>query len=64
MTKREVVVHLDAAHRGLGTMSCGPDTLDKYRLLARSYDFSYRTLPEPRPRGEAVEIPEIATCLG
>ena len=24
------VVHIDAAHRGLGTASCGPDTLDKY----------------------------------
>ncbi|MEO5919072.1 MAG: glycoside hydrolase family 2 TIM barrel-domain containing protein [Candidatus Limnocylindrales bacterium] len=23
----EVIVHLDAAHRGLGTSSCGPDTL-------------------------------------
>jgi beta-galactosidase len=24
------VVHIDAAHRGLGTASCGPDTLPKY----------------------------------
>jgi len=24
------VVHVDAAHRGVGTASCGPDTLDKY----------------------------------
>ena len=28
----EVVVHVDAAHRGLGTASCGPDTLAEYRL--------------------------------
>ena len=26
----ETVVHLDAAHRGLGTASCGPDTLPEY----------------------------------
>ena len=26
----EVIVHLDAAHRGLGTASCGPDTLERY----------------------------------
>ena len=26
----EAVVHLDAAHRGLGTASCGPDTLSRY----------------------------------
>ena len=24
------VIHIDAAHRGVGTASCGPDTLDKY----------------------------------
>ncbi len=24
------IVHIDAAHRGVGTASCGPDTLDKY----------------------------------
>ena len=24
------VVHIDAAHRGVGTASCGPDTLEKY----------------------------------
>ncbi len=28
----ETIVHLDAAHRGLGTASCGPDTLPEYRL--------------------------------
>ncbi|HET9169995.1 MAG TPA: glycoside hydrolase family 2 TIM barrel-domain containing protein [Actinospica sp.] len=26
------VVHVDAAHRGLGTASCGPDTLPRYRI--------------------------------
>ena len=28
----ETVLHLDAAHRGLGTGSCGPDTLPRYRV--------------------------------
>ena len=28
----ETIVHLDAAHRGLGTASCGPDTLPEYLL--------------------------------
>ena len=36
-----LVVCLDAAHRGLGTASCGPDVLDKYRLCAGTYRFSY-----------------------
>ncbi|MGE5221115.1 MAG: glycoside hydrolase family 2 TIM barrel-domain containing protein [Omnitrophica WOR_2 bacterium] len=38
----EVMLNLDAAHRGLGTASCGPDTLDQYRLLETEYRFIYR----------------------
>jgi beta-galactosidase len=37
----EVVVHVDAAHRGLGTASCGPDTLPPYVLGAGEYRWSY-----------------------
>ena len=29
-SRSEAIVHLDAAHRGLGTASCGPDTLPRY----------------------------------
>jgi beta-galactosidase len=38
----ELIVHLDVAHRGLGTASCGPDVLPQYRLTAGDYSFSYR----------------------
>ena len=38
----ELVVHLDIAHRGLGTASCGPDVLPRYRLAAGRYRFAYR----------------------
>jgi beta-galactosidase len=38
----EVVVHVDAAHRGLGTASCGPDVLAQYRLTPGRYELSYR----------------------
>jgi beta-galactosidase len=37
-----LIVHLDAAHRGLGTASCGPDVLDRYRLTAGTYELRYR----------------------
>ena len=37
----EVILNLDAAHRGLGTNSCGPDTLDQYKLLEKEYRFGY-----------------------
>ncbi len=30
-------LHLDIAHRGVGTRSCGPDTLPRYRLLDRAW---------------------------
>ncbi|WP_326812858.1 glycoside hydrolase family 2 TIM barrel-domain containing protein [Streptomyces scopuliridis] len=39
------VVHLDAAHRGLGTASCGPDTLPRYRLGAGTYRWSWTLRP-------------------
>ena len=35
------VVHVDAAHRGLGTASCGPDTLPQYLFGPGSYRWSY-----------------------
>ncbi len=37
-----LVMCIDVAHRGLGTASCGPDVLDRYRLDAGRYEFAYR----------------------
>ncbi|EIP98316.1 beta-galactosidase/beta-glucuronidase [Opitutaceae bacterium TAV1] len=37
----ETILYLDAAHRGLGTASCGPDTLERYRLTAKRYSLRY-----------------------
>ena len=46
--RRTLVVHADLAHRGLGTASCGPDTLERYRLEPGTYRFSYRlTMTSP-----------------
>jgi beta-galactosidase len=39
--RAETVLYLDCAHRGLGTASCGPDTLKQYRLLKRRYEWRY-----------------------
>jgi beta-galactosidase len=36
-----LTVHLDIAHRGVGTASCGPDTLEKYRIGTGTYTFAY-----------------------
>jgi len=35
------VVHLDAAHRGLGTASCGPDTFPEYRIAPGVHRWSW-----------------------
>ncbi|MBB4789100.1 hypothetical protein BJY27_010147 [Streptomyces rapamycinicus] len=35
------VVHIDAAHRGVGTASCGPDTLARYRVGPGTYRWSW-----------------------
>jgi hypothetical protein len=40
--RQEVIVNLDYAQRGLGTASCGPDTLDQYLLPPGDYWFGYR----------------------
>jgi beta-galactosidase len=37
----EVYLNLDAAQRGLGTASCGPDPLPAYCLLESVYEFGY-----------------------
>ncbi len=44
-TVPEAVIHLDAAHRGLGTASCGPDTLDRYKLRPGTYRWSWTLEP-------------------
>lgn len=34
-------LYLDAAHRGIGTGSCGPDTLEGYRITERKFAFAW-----------------------
>ncbi len=39
--RSETWVNIDRCMRGLGTASCGPDTMDQYRLLNSKYEFTY-----------------------
>jgi beta-galactosidase len=41
VARPEVIVHVDVAHRGLGTLSCGPDTLPRYRVGPGRYRFTW-----------------------
>lgn len=43
--RAETVVHLDTAHRGLGTASCGPDTLPEYIVRPGTYEWSWAIGP-------------------
>jgi beta-galactosidase len=45
----ETIVHLDHWNRGVGTGSCGPDTLPRYRIGAGRHRFGWRLRPfDPR----------------
>jgi beta-galactosidase len=39
--RQEVRVNLDVAQRGLGTASCGPDTLERYRIGSGEHRLSF-----------------------
>jgi beta-galactosidase len=41
----EVELHLDAAHRGLGTASCGPDVLPRYRVAGGKHRLAWSLEP-------------------
>ncbi len=43
--REEVILHLDYHQSGLGTNSCGPATLEKYKLYPGNYVFNYRIRP-------------------
>ena len=55
----EVFVNLDIRQRGLGTASCGPDTLDRYRIPPGAYMFTF----EIRPFGADEDPGEIGREL-
>lgn len=44
-TCAQTIVNLDAATRGLGNNSCGPDVLDKYELKAENTSFRFFIMP-------------------
>ncbi len=42
---KETVLNLDFKHLSCGSASCGPISLDKYRLLDKTFDFTFRLFP-------------------
>ena len=41
----EIILHLDAAMRGLGNASCGPGPLPQYELREKSYSYGFVIQP-------------------
>jgi beta-galactosidase len=37
----EIILSIDTIMRGLGTASCGPDTLEQYQIRGNEYQFIY-----------------------
>jgi beta-galactosidase len=52
----ETIVHVDVAHRGLGTLSCGPDTLPPYRVGPGEHRWRWRLRPYD---GARERVPEL-----
>lgn len=46
---QETVIHLDVVHRGLGTASCGPDTLPAYLVGPGTYRWTWTLEPTGSP---------------
>lgn len=57
MPRPKTLLYLDAAHRGLGTASCGPDTLQNYRISAglHRFTFSLRLSQDRKRTADATE---------
>jgi beta-galactosidase len=52
--RAETFVHVDVAHRGVGTLSCGPDALPQYRIRPGRHSWRWR-LRAYDPRHERVD---------
>jgi beta-galactosidase len=52
----EAIVLIDAAHRGLGTASCGPDTLEQYLVRPGRYTLRYALVPLSGEKVRRVQV--------
>ncbi|MFT6764521.1 MAG: beta-galactosidase [Candidatus Aldehydirespiratoraceae bacterium] len=41
-SRKQLIVKIDVAHRGIGTASCGPDVLPQYEIPTGKHEFAYR----------------------
>jgi beta-galactosidase len=46
--RAETIIHLDVAHRGLGTAACGPDTADRWKIRPGTHRWRWSLRAEHR----------------
>lgn len=46
--RKETILCIDAAHRGLGTASCGPDTFEQYKIKKQQFSLDLTWTLSPR----------------
>lgn len=52
----ETVLNIDYGQAGVGNNSCGPATLDEYRLEAKEVTYSFTMVPYDKQRGKEMSI--------
>lgn len=52
----ETIIHIDYGQSGVGNNSCGPETLDKYRLLPQVINYSFQLVPYEKQKGKEMSI--------
>jgi len=52
----ETIVNIDYRQSGLGSASCGPDTLEEYRLMAEEVRFAFIIKPFERNAGSEMNL--------
>ncbi len=58
----EIIVHFDYMQRGLGNGSCGPATMNKYRIPSSgTYAYKLRFTPQLTP-GAGYSVPQGSSC--
>ncbi|MBD8068631.1 beta-galactosidase subunit alpha [Bacillus sp. PS06] len=54
-----ITLNLDHRHHGLGSASCGPDVLDKYKLITDEFDFQVRLKPYSKDQHTPIELSKM-----
>ena len=64
LTPRDnVILCVDYGQMGIGNASCGPATLDQYRLQAKPYRYSFSLRPAPAKTGDLAKAARLRAPL-